>query len=243
MNHQMLILNLKSIILLPLAFDDKCDLALDDLLLPLRSMFEKLQLTMKCQSSSIRRNQFFLWALKRPFELISSLASPLFPQTVSDPMRLQFEKRIHQFQTLLIFPEPLPLRSGCLQSPVRVVALIPEGKEAGLSQTQILLVDFSGSLQDKALSCAPLPQPVSRGCALSSPCAWSFLKLPWDSECVPRKRAYEDRALFRFLFSPKGLWYRSFSALVLLRLVGQVFILSHTCKNQAFFLNKKNTIV
>lgn len=42
-------------------------------------------------------------------------------------------------------------------------------------------------------------------------------------ERVLGKRASEDCVLFRFLFSPKGLWYGSFSALVLLRLVGQVF--------------------
>lgn len=76
-----------------LAFDGRYDLALDDFLLPLHCMFEKLQLTVDCQVQSIRLNWFFLWALKRPFELILSLASSLFPQTVSDPMRLQFEKR------------------------------------------------------------------------------------------------------------------------------------------------------
>lgn len=118
-------------------------------------MFEKLQLTMKCQSWSIRRNWFFLWALKRPFELISSLASSLFPQTVSDPMRLQFEKReFISFRLFSSFQNPFHwdqvacrAQCGLWHWYLRVKRLV------SARPTRILARDSSGSLQDKAAVC------------------------------------------------------------------------------------------
>lgn len=65
----------------PLTWVVDKDLALDDFPLPLHRRSENLHLAMECQSSSIRLNWFFLWALKRPFELVSSLTSSLFPQS------------------------------------------------------------------------------------------------------------------------------------------------------------------
>lgn len=92
----------------PLALGYK-DWALDECLLPLHRGSENLHLAMECQSSSIRLTWFFLWVLKRPFELVSSLTSSLLPQTVSEPMRLQLEKReLISFGLFSSFQSPWP---------------------------------------------------------------------------------------------------------------------------------------
>lgn len=127
--------------------------------------------------------------------------------------------------------------------PAQAMALPPEGRSQLDSDPGWTL--NAGLLETRQLcpSHASTTPSVSR--------AWVLIPLlgleaPWDVDWVPRKRASKDWALFRFLSSPKGLWYGSVSALVLLRLVGQVFVLSQTCKNQNFFCcrcYKKNTVV
>lgn len=169
---------------------------------------------MKCQSWSIRWNWFFLWALKRPFELISSLASSLFPQTVSDPMRLQFEKReFISFRLFSSFQNPFHwdqvacrAQCGLWHWYLRVKRLV------SARPTRILVRDSSGSLQDKAVSCVPLPQPVSQGCALVPPLGLSWRFLGTQSVCPGRELMKIELYFVSFLV-PKacgievsGLW-------------------------------------
>lgn len=146
------------------------DLALDGFRLPLHHLFESLQLPMGCPGSR-RWKWFFLWAQKRPLELISGLVSSLFPQTVSEPGQLQFEKRESiSFRLLSSFQSPLSwaqvacgAKWGCWYCYLRIERLGPWG-----SNWELLAWH-----RDLGLS----PGPSAR----------SALKLPWVVEWVPRK--------------------------------------------------------
>lgn len=147
------------------------DLALDGFRLPLHRLFENLQLPMGCPGSR-RWKWFCLCALKRPFELISGLASSLFPQTVSEPVHLQFEKRkFISFRLLSSFQNPLSraqvacgAKWGWWYCYLRVKRLGPWGS-----------------------NWEPLAWHKDLGLSPPGPSARSALKLPWDVEWVPRK--------------------------------------------------------
>lgn len=135
-------------------------------------------------------------------------------------MRLQFEKReFISFRLFSSFQSPWPRDRVASRAPcglwhchLRVETRLRPRLEtsAGLLETRELSPSHASAA----------PQWV--GPEFLSLCL--VLKLPWDVDWVRRRRASEDWALFRFLFSPKGLWYGNVSALVLLRRVGQVFL-------------------
>lgn len=146
------------------------DLALDGFQMPLHHLFENLQLPMGCPGSR-RWKWFFLRALKRPFELISGLASSLFPQTVREPGQLQFEKReFISFRPLSSFQNPLfrarvacGAKWGWCYCYLRVKRLGPPGS-----------------------SWEPLARHRDPGLS-PGPSARSAVKLLGDMEWVPRK--------------------------------------------------------
>lgn len=208
------------------------DLSLGDFQLLLHCIFEKL-CSMKCRSSHIRLNWFFPWVLKRPFELIPSSASSLFPQTLSKPMRLSLrrENSLVSGSSHLSRTPYAEIGLPCRAQWGMRHRLPPKGKEAGSQLhpdpaqrpqwVSIIRQSHTSSIGRWARAEFVFPCLV----CLEAPLGW---------EWVPRKRVAEAWALFHFLFSLKGLWYGRFSALLLLRLVGQVFILSQTCKKQVF---------
>ena len=123
------ILNLNSILFSEhsLIFDVRFDLALDDFLLLLHRMFEKFELTTDCQNSKSEAELVLSLGPEEAFWVGISFSTISIPTDSKWPNETAvWEERIHYFRILLIFPEPLPLWSGC---PVWVVALIPEGEE------------------------------------------------------------------------------------------------------------------
>lgn len=156
---------------------------------------------MEHESSSIRRNCFFPWAPKRPFELISSLASSLFPQSVSEPVRLQLEKReFIPFRLFSSFQNPYAeVEFPGAQGGVRHCHL----RGTGCSQLDPGPVrDFRvPGGQDEAVVRLSLATVLgAAGLSLCLVCPEAAL----GRERVPRKRVSEDGGLFRFLFSPKA---------------------------------------
>lgn len=107
---------------------------------------------------------------------------------------------------------------GLLQSPLLAWPGHPVERRSGLSWTWLRAGSFSVSPSVRHLSL----HAVSQGCVLV---------LCFRSEAA-LGRVSEDWIQFRFLFRSESLWYGSFVALVLLRLVEQVLILAQIWKRE-----------